>query len=69
MTIDPRIRRVPLPNGTRYLAIERLKTAWIVWINADIEYKRGTYIQIDDSGSISRVTLYEDGTVHVSEVF
>ncbi len=39
--------------------------AWMIWINANINFTLGTYIKLNDDGSIERVTVETDGTEDV----
>jgi len=39
--------------------------AWMIWINANINFTLGTYIKLNDDGSIERVTVLTDGTEDV----
>lgn len=36
--------------------------AWMIWINVNINFTLGTYIKLNDDGSIERVTVNPDGT-------
>lgn len=65
------------PN-TRLLRIERISPrsiaqwgkievhhehgAWMIWINVNADFTLGTYIKLNDDGTIERVTVNPDGT-------
>ena len=39
--------------------------AWILWVSANINMTLGTYIKLNDDGTIERVTINPDGTEDV----
>ncbi len=77
MTIRP-TTTIGVPPNTKLLRIERIVPrkvhlrssdppiprdgAWMIWINANINFTLGTYIKLNDDGSIERVTVETDGT-------
>jgi len=74
-TIRPTVT-IGVPPNTRLLRIERVTPtrrmfhdpiggAWMVWISANIDFTRGTYILLNDDGTIDRVTVNPDGTEDV----
>ena len=36
--------------------------AWLIWINSNIDFTLGTFIKLNDDGTIDRVTLNPDGS-------
>jgi len=47
---------ISIPPGTAILRIERIDDSWLLWIHANPEFTLGTYIQLYDSGRITRCT-------------
>mgnify|MGYP003635836653 FL=1 len=41
---------------------------WRIWLMANGDFSIGTYIQLQDDGTINRVTWHEDGTESIFEV-
>ncbi len=39
--------------------------AWLIWINANIDFTQGTFIKLNDDGTIDRVTVNPDGSEDV----
>ena len=35
---------------------------WMIWINSNIDFTLGTFIKLNDDGTIDRVTLNSDGS-------
>lgn len=64
-----RIERVPgkwIDTQPGSINVEqRTLGAWMIWINANINFTLGTYIKLNDDGSIERVTVETDGTEDV----
>lgn len=40
----------------------------MVWINSNIDFTQGTFIQLYDDGRIDRVTVMPDGCEHVMHI-
>ncbi len=58
-----RIERVPAKCVSSEVDIYNTSEgAWMVWINANINFTLGTYIKLNDDGTIERVTVLTDGT-------
>ena len=58
--------RIGLPIGTRLAALFRGRGCWHVWTavrDQSLPYSQwqGTYLSLQDDGSIDRVTIYDDG--------
>lgn len=54
------------PTGKRWTAT--VGGAWMVWINSNIDFTQGTFIQLNDDGTIQRVTVEPDGTEDVFDI-
>lgn len=66
---------IGIQPGTKVLRIERAKSKrdsrehfiteqgyWIIWLHANHNFTLGTYLQLNDDGSILNATVREDGT-------
>lgn len=58
--------RIGIPQHTKFCALYRVRSSWHVWISVrdyQVPYDQwqGTYLDLDDRGGVSRVTVYDDG--------
>ena len=61
--------RIALQPRTEILFIERHSDgAWCLWISHDANQTTGTYIKLNNNGSVERVTLHADGSEDVLEI-
>ncbi len=50
---------IGIPPNTKCLRIERHAHAWVVWTSTK-DFKHGTYLWLDDDGSVCNITERED---------
>ncbi len=60
-----RVEREFMHQGNPFNEDQFTTTGWMVWINSNIDFTLGTYIQLNDNGTIDRVTINPDGTEDV----
>lgn len=58
------MHRIGLPPRTVALRLERSITGdgWALWISGNADFTEGTYLRLNNNGSIQRVHLRDDGT-------
>lgn len=62
-------QRVALQSPIKQLRVEYSSNeSWMIWLTANGDWSLGTYISLNNDGSIQRVTLHADGTESVFEV-
>jgi hypothetical protein len=62
-------QRVALQSPIKQLRVEYSSDkSWMIWLTANGDWSLGTYISLNNDGSIQRVTLHADGTESVFEV-
>jgi|TARA_R110002110_G_scaffold201454_3_gene412477 hypothetical protein len=62
-------QRVALQSPIRQLRVEYSSNkAWIIWLTANGDWSLGTYISLNNDGTIQRITLHEDGTESVFDL-
>jgi len=64
--------RISVPPNTRAYRIERNNVgrienigSWVLWLHPAPDFNSGTFLKLYDDGSMSRVTLYPDGSEDV----
>ncbi len=66
--------KFPLPGPARHIRVERFKQrnnecgSWALWLMANGDFTNGTFIKLEDNGSISRVTWHPDGSETVFQI-
>ena len=67
--------RIPLTSNIKQLRVERAKwvtadkeNSWRIWLTANGDFTLGTFIELCDSGTVNRVTWYNDGTEHIFNI-
>lgn len=66
MNLDQLEDRIGIPLRTPLVALFRVTSGWHVWIavrDPQMPYTKwqGTYLALDDTGGVTRVTIYDDG--------
>ena len=51
-----------LQGGIKQLRVEKSDTGWMIWLNANGNFTLGTFLELDDDGTINRVTWHPDGS-------
>lgn len=56
--------RIGIPPGTKALRLERAINGdgWALWISANADQSEGTYLRLNNDGSVYRVHARDDGT-------
>lgn len=64
--------RFMLPSPAKQLRIERIHQPdichWRLWLMTNGDFSLGTFLKLNDDGSIERVTWHENGTETIVEV-
>lgn len=55
------LRNLPLQARMQAVKVERIGAEWRVWTAHDPAVQAGTYFALHDSGSITRVVIFNDG--------
>lgn len=74
--MSPTPLRFGLPGGIKALRVEREDQytvpvpihCWRLWLSANADYTLGTFIQLNDDGTIQRVTWLADGSESIFDI-
>lgn len=52
-----------LPGGIKHLRVQQNKTGnWMIWLNANGDFTLGSFIELNNNGTIERITWHPDGS-------
>ena len=62
--------KINIQSPIRDLRVDRFDqhNCWRIWLAANGDFTLGTFIQLNDNGTIQRVTWHEDGTESIFDI-